>query len=188
MRKRVGQQKNGILIATTAVLWSFQANTAAAEAIFPAPSAALQDSFSTLNEAWATSPLAFNKVLFTASQATGYGQYTQRSAPAFAAGEMMHVYAEPVSFGFAETGGTYAYSLVTDFQLLTNSGQVLVEEKGFARFNGSSAAPRRELPTALSFQFDGLPSGSYLLELTYTDNVADKSAKVRLPFSVVAAE
>jgi len=188
MRKRVGQHIFVALITAAAVLCTFQVQAAELEAVYPAPSTDLQDSLSSLYDAWAASPLAFNKVLFTATQAKGYGQYTARAEPAFEPGEVMHVYAEPLSYGFAQENDTYAYNLVTDFRLLTQSGQVLVEEEGFARFNGAATAPRRELPTALSFQFDGLPSGSYLLELTYTDKVGGKSAQVQLPFTVAEVQ
>ncbi|GGB52649.1 hypothetical protein GCM10011316_25870 [Roseibium aquae] len=160
--------------------------TTGTEPSVPAPSAALQQSQAMLDSAWRSSPLAFSKAVFTTRPASGYGQYDQRPNAEFGQSEAIHVYAEPVAYGFAERDGEAAYALTADYRLLTPSGQVLAEETGFARFAGTARQPRFELETVMSFQFEGLPAGSYILELTYQDEVDAASARITLPFRTTA--
>ncbi|WP_220089891.1 hypothetical protein, partial [Pseudomonas aeruginosa] len=80
------------------------------------------------------------------------------------------------------------YSLDVSFVLLNKTGQILAEQNSFARFTGSSLSRQHQLPTSLTFQFEGLPAGTYVLKADYTDEIGGKSAAISLPFQIVAAE
>lgn len=155
---------------------------------FPSLPAELSDSFAQVDMAWTASPLAFAAAGFAEGPASGYGVYTPRSASVFASGEPMTVYLQPTGYGFEETGSGYGYKMSVSYQLLTPSGQVLAAENGFASVAGTSRSKDRQAYTSLTFKFEGLPSGNYMLETSVADAVDNKSAVVRLPFEVKAEQ
>ncbi|MHA7774292.1 hypothetical protein [Roseibium sp. M-1] len=136
------------------------------------------------DQAWASSGLAFTTATFTQGTSTGYGQYTPRGDAVFADGEALSVYAEPVGYGFKESAGGFGYALTASYKLLNASGQVLAEQDNFATFSGNGRAKQRELSAALTFQFSGLPSGSYTLETRFADENGGSQAAFTLPFTV----
>lgn len=152
-----------------------------------APSPTFLQARAAYDTAWETSGLAFETVTLTDGSSQGYGQYTPRASSAYADGETLSVYAEPVGYGFRETGDGYAYELTASYKLLNLSGQVLAEQGNFATFSGSGRSKKRELSASLNFQFSGLPAGDYKLEANFTDTVGGKQAGFTLPFSVTAA-
>ncbi|MEP0409156.1 MAG: hypothetical protein ABJH93_18500 [Roseibium sp.] len=148
----------------------------------------MTSSLAALDASWDASELAFTSATFATSNASGYGQYTARDSNRFSPAETMTVYAEPVGYGFAETAVGYRHDIDVSFRLLNTTGQVLAEQDGFARFAGETPNRKRELPTSLSFQFEGLPAGDYVLEALYTDKISDKAGTIALPFTMTAAQ
>jgi len=155
---------------------------------FPAPSEALTSSLAALDASWDSSELAFTAATFATSNASGYGQYTARDSNSFSPTETITVYAEPIGYVFAETSVGHRHDIEVGFRLLNTTGQVLAQQDGFARFAGVTPSRKRELPTSLSFQFEGLPAGDYVLEALYTDKISNKSGTVTLPFTMTAAQ
>lgn len=154
----------------------------------PAPSEALATAQSSVETAWSAAPLGFSKALFTDGPAAGFGQFSPRADTVFSSDETINVYAEPVAFGIAAEGETYSYSLSASFRLLNTTGQVLAENADFATFAHETRSARRELSTSMSFQFSGLPSGDYVLEIDMKDGIGNKDGVIALPFSVKAAK
>lgn len=154
---------------------------------FAAPAAALTEATEAATAAWEAAPLGFSKALFVTAPAGGYGQYEPRDGSKFAADETLHVYAEPVAYAISEQDGTFSYALSANFRLLNPTGQVLAESADFASFSKKTRSASRELSTSLSFQFSGLPSGTYALEVEFNDRIGGKSGTINLPFSVVEA-
>lgn len=148
------------------------------------PSDAFRAALAGYDRAWAASGLAFTRATFTDGASTGYGQYTPRDEAVFTGDEALTVYAEPVGYGFRDTGSGYAYELTASFRLLTPSGQVLAEQDNFATFSGSSRSRQRELSASLSYQFSGLPAGSYQIETRFTDEIGGTGSAFTLPFTV----
>ncbi|POF34671.1 hypothetical protein CLV41_1011129 [Roseibium marinum] len=171
------------VIATLTGILSVQAQSETGSA----PSPTFLQARAAYDTAWETSGLAFETVTLTDGSSQGYGQYTPRASSAYADGETLSVYAEPVGYGFRETGDGYAYELTASYKLLNLSGQVLAEQGNFATFSGSGRSKKRELSASLNFQFSGLPAGDYKLEANFTDTVGGKQAGFTLPFSVTAA-
>lgn len=178
--------RGAILVAAASLTFSGSAFAEAPQ--IPAPQPLLAQSLAAYAQAWEEAGLALTKALFAEAAASGYGQYSPRSSAVFADGETMTVYAEPVGYGFEDTGDGYRYALTASFRLLNPTGQVLASQDGFARFDGEARSRKRELPTSLSFQFGGLPAGDYTLETTLADEIGGKSATFSLPFSIKAAE
>ena len=174
----------GLLALGASTTFAFAETTTAPS--FPAPAEALVDAAIAATKAWEVAPLGFSKALFVAAPAGGYGQYEPRGSSEFSADETLHVYAEPVAYTIAENESSYSYALSANFRLLNTTGQVLAESADFASFAKQTRSASRELSTSLSFQFSGLPSGSYSLEVEFKDTVGGKSGMINLPFSVVA--
>ncbi|MEO9527520.1 hypothetical protein [Roseibium sp.] len=171
-----------IAVGLLAGLTGAQAQSEAAS-----PPAAFQNALDAFDQAWTASGLAFTRVTFTDSPSTGYGQYTPRGEAVFTGEDPLSVYAEPVGYGFRETGTGYDYELTASFRLLTPAGQVLAEQDNFATFSGSGRTRQRELSAALSFEFSGLPAGAYRIETRFKDEIGGTQSAFTLPFTVTGA-
>ncbi|WP_417685533.1 hypothetical protein [Roseibium sp.] len=151
----------------------------------PAPSAQFTAAQTAFDAAWTAESLSFSTATYADGEATAYGNYAPRASSQFSIGEAITIYAEPVGYSFAEDGDGYAYDLDVGFRLLNSTGQVLVEQQGFAKFSGKSRSKRRELGASLSFAFEGLPAGSYVLTADFNDKIGGKGASLSLPLTVV---
>lgn len=174
-----------LLLAATGLTTAVSAQDASSEV--PAPASELQQAYTDLDQAWSAAPLAFTTVTFATAPAAGYGKYEPRGSNSFKTGETITVYAEPVGYGFEETANGYKHDLSVGFRLANTTGQILAEEKAFASFAGETRAKVRQLPASLTFGFQGLPGGSYVLHADFTDLVGGKSATASLPFTVEGA-
>ncbi|NVK35302.1 MAG: hypothetical protein HWE23_12525 [Rhodobacteraceae bacterium] len=150
------------------------------------PDAALLSAAEAYDAAWAASKLAFAAGTFTQGSATGYGNYVKRSDAVFAKGDTLNVYLEPVGFSFAEDDSNFSYKLSVSYRLLNSIDQVLSEEDEFSVLEGTSRNKTRQVWSALSFQFEGLPAGDYVLETLMDDEIGEYRATATLPFSVKA--
>lgn len=148
------------------------------------PAAAFTTAQDAYDAAWKENGLAFVVATFTQDGGTAYGQYTPRAGSEFQGNEVMSIYAEPVGYTFTEADGLYAFDLTASYRLLNSSGQVLAEQENFAEFSGQGRSKQRELAAALSFQFSGLPAGSYELETRFKDRADGKEAGFTLPFTI----
>ncbi len=141
-----------------------------------------------MNAAWSAQDLAFTTAVFVEAAASSYGKYSPRNDSSFAASDVITVYAEPIGYDFAPSADGFRYDLEVGFRLLNTTGQVLAEQNGFASFSGEARTMRKELGTSLSFQFEGLPAGSYILSADFTDKIGEKSASLSLPLTIVSAD
>lgn len=192
MTKQASRLKLGRISISLALVFGTLALTAPASAQSPdlsapelqTPSTAFTEALSAFDSAWSANGLAISTVTFTDGASTGYGKYSPKVGAAFAPGEAITLYAEPVGYAFAETGGNYSYEVSVSYKLLNPSGQVLSEQDDFARFAGTGRSKQRQLSASLSFQFDGLPVGAYQLQATFTDQFGGQTASFARPFSI----
>ena len=159
---------------------------ARAQASVDAPSSELAASMNELDAAWAASPMGFTDARFVTEPAAGYGAFEPRDGATFEPGDAINVYAEPVGYGYRENGGVYEVELAVDFEILNNTGQVLAEQADFARVTAEARNPLREFQTSLSFRFEGLTDGDYILVTRFRDTNSEKSGEIRLPFTIEA--
>lgn len=172
----------------SAVLFPIASYSQTAAPKFPTPDATFNESLSAFSSAWKDSDLVFTAATFAEAPASGYGQYAPRKSDTFSSDDVINVYAEPVGYGYAATDNGFGYDLEASFQLLNTTGQVLASQDNFAKFSGTARSRKRELSTSLSFQFGGLPAGSYTLAALYTDKVSGKTGTVSLPFNISSDE
>lgn len=159
---------------------------ARAEASVDVPSNELSASMHQLDAAWASSPLGFTDARFVEKPAAGYGAFDPRDGATFEPGDAINVYAEPVGYGYRKQDGIFEVELAVDFEILNNTGQVLAEQADFARVTAQARNPLREFQTSLSFRFEGLTDGDYILVTRFRDANSEKSGEIRLPFTIEA--
>ncbi|WP_319772842.1 hypothetical protein [Breoghania sp.] len=184
--------RNSIALRRTATATAFMAAVLAGTAVMPVRAQELADDLAQAREAlataWSQAPLSFTTATFTTGPARGFGDYTPRADAAFAADEPINVYAEPVAFGYGDQDGLVSVALVVGFELRNTTGQILASNSDFARLTAKTRHPVREFPASLSYRFDGLTAGDYVLVTHFDDAHSDKSASFSLPFSVKAAQ
>ena len=157
-----------------------------AHAEMPTLSGELASARENLAAAWSHAALSFTVATFTDGKAEGYGRYTPKAEPVFAPNETMQVYAEPVAYGFGSVDGLVTVDLAASFELRTTSGQVLASGNEFAHLTAQARHPIREFPATLTYRFDGLSPGDYVLVTRLVDANSDKSGAFSLPFTVKA--
>lgn len=176
------------LVVGTALISSSAAFAEPSAPSFSEPGAALNDLLGSLDGAWNASDLGFTKVLFIEAPASRYGQFEPASSATFAPGAAMTVYAEPVGYGFTSQNGLHSFELSASYALKNTTGQILASQDGFATMGDAGRSKQREFQASLTFQFEGLPAGDYVLSLTLKDRSTGKSGTAELPFAIAAAE
>lgn len=179
--------RRSLLVGASVTAICLMAGAGHANATVPPPSGDLTAALAELDAAWQAAPLGFTKALFVKAPAEGYGAYEPRQGNVFAPGEAIVVYAEPVGYGYAHGDEGYRFELTVDFEILTPSGQVLASQADFAKVGSASREKLREFQASLSFRFDGLQSGEYVLLARFRDTVGAKAGELRMPFSVAPA-
>jgi len=133
---------------------------------------------------WNDVPMAIPTATYVTAPADGYGIYTARDGNAFAAGEPLLIYLEPIGFDWKQQDGLFTSLLTVDFDLTSPDGNVLAGQKGFGRFDFKSHVPNTEYMANLTLNVSGAPAGDYVLVLTVNDENGGGSAKVDMPFSI----
>ncbi|WP_208976530.1 hypothetical protein [Polycladidibacter hongkongensis] len=137
-----------------------------------------------LSAAWTAAPLHFTAATFVKAPATGYGIYDVREGNSFTDGETLHVYAEPVGYGYGKQDGLTTIDLSVDFALRNSTGQVLAEQSGFAKLHSAGHNRAHEYQSSLSFNLAGLQAGGYTLEVTFNDQNSTKNGSFSLPLEI----
>ena len=136
-------------------------------------------------EVWDAIPLTIVKALFVSARPTGFGAYQERASKSYRLGEPILVYAEPVGFGYRADGAFNWIDLTADFEIRTSTGQSLGGQEDFGDFRVRSRYRNREFHIFLSYTFNGLQPGEYVLITTLKDRVTGRSASFELPFTTV---
>lgn len=136
------------------------------------------------NSVWEAAPLGFSEALFVSGRPEGFGLYTARLKPVFAPGEPIEVYAEPFGYGFGTLADGFEIAFDADFQLLTDTGQILHAEDGFAELSMRSKRRNKEFQVFITYAFDGLRPGDYRLVTRLRDRHSAKTGQFELPFTL----
>lgn len=162
----------------------------AALALFAAPPAVAQslDALTAAEQqvatAWDATPLTFRKTLF-ATGIEAFGVYTAKDGSAFAPGEQIVVYAEPVGYGYkTNADGTFTFGFNFDLVVKTEAGEIVAGKDGFANFELVSNAQNREFLVSLTLTLNEAPAGNYVLEYLAHDIASDETATISMPFTI----
>jgi hypothetical protein len=136
-------------------------------------------------EAWAATPLTIRKAFFVAEHPQGFGQYVERSSTVFKPGEKLIAYAEPVGYGWKDTGaGEFEFGFKVDFTIIAADGKILGGQQDFADLSLKSHARNREFMVVLTLNVTGAPPGDYVIEYKLRDVSSDKTATFNMPFKI----
>jgi hypothetical protein len=145
--------------------------------------AALRSSFEAFRE---RSPLLLQNVKFVTNESASYGIYDPRASDAFAAGDVIYLYLEPVGQVLKGSGdGRNEFGFAADFSLEDAAGKVLGGQKDFASPRFASWNFNTEIALTFNFSFSGLQAGRYKIFLTVRDVHSTKSATVEKPFTMI---
>jgi hypothetical protein len=137
-----------------------------------------------INVLAANGPFLLRRAQFIAGPPQGFTNFTRRPNNVFAPGEPLIVYAEPIGMGWTSEGDLNRFLVVADFEVHSTDGKVRASQKEFARFELSSLDFIQETYTHLTIRLTGFPIGQYKLLVSYRDLVANKSARMELPFEI----
>lgn len=157
------------------------AEALAAEGKFAEAVAALDSAAVAL---WNKSPLTFRRVLWVAAPPEGFGAYNPRENNVYASGAKMIAYAEPLGFGWSETGDIFRIELVTDIVVRDKDGKELLRREKFQSLKIGSRVRNREFMATFSFTFEGIPRGEYVVDTLVRDLATGKTGTFSLPFVV----
>ena len=133
---------------------------------------------------WEQAPLTFRRVLWVAGPPDGFGAYNPRESSAYAAGDQMIVYAEPVGFGWEKAGDIYRTNLSVDLVIKSKDGEELVRQEDFQKLVIASRVRNREFMTTLTLTLTGIRPGDYIADATLRDQVTGKQGTLSLPFVI----
>jgi hypothetical protein len=157
------------------------AETLAADGKFVAAMDALDEAAAAL---WDKSPMIFRRALWVAEPPTGFGAYIPREANVFGSGSDMHLYVEPVGFGWRKSGDIWRTDLVIDVLVKTAAGEQLFQQSDFQKLQLASRVRNREFMAHVIYTLTGIPSGEYVIDTTFRDTITGKSGTFSLPFVI----
>ena len=138
-----------------------------------------------LDAAWAATPIQTRTAVLVAAPPAGFGLYEPHPTGAFAPGEPIIAYAEPVGFGYTQPApGLWQFGFDVDLLVKTADGRILGGQEGFERLALTSRTRNREFMLTLTLDLDGAPPGDYVVQYTLNDIASDKNGQLSLPFSI----
>ncbi len=142
----------------------------------------LADQFS--QAVWNAAPLAFRKTELVGSEPTAFGQDTPRADNVYGVDEEIHIYAEPVAFGWRQAGDGFETDMVADVRVSTTDGKIIAGHKAFSEFKIAAPDRNADIFLALTYVFGGLGAGDYVVTTTLHDRIGDKTAAFSIPITI----
>jgi hypothetical protein len=134
--------------------------------------------------AWLKTPLGFRTAIFVKDQARSYGLYEAADPNALSSAAPLHIYAEPIGYGWRQDGDLFVIGVAFDIVLKDKSGRTLLERKGFLQSNVQGRSRNREFFASIRLNMTGAPAGDYVVTITANDPVTGKSGSFTLPFKL----
>ena len=135
---------------------------------------------------WTAMPLTIRTVE-QVSAASGVGVYTVRADHRYKPDEKLHLYIEPVGYGFGDDGlGNTVINLAVDLTLKSENGEELGTIADLTSIKLSSRVRNRELFFNLNLSLDpsSTPPGKYLADFMVRDQNSNKTAKFSIDFEI----
>ncbi len=137
---------------------------------------------------WSAAPFDIARLDLSTEAAQRYRAYETRADAAFARGQAIHLYVEPVGMAYEYEKGRYSMRLKGDFLIEDTAGRILGGQKDFADVPYTFPVPATEVYMTVSLGTASLPPGDYVINMTFRDPLGQAQASRRVSFSVVAAE
>lgn len=157
--------------------------------ILPAPVCAradtpLDQAYAALEQAWTNCPFTLARAVLVVAPGAAYGVYEPRTTNVFQPGEPIHLYVEPICYGFQAAGDRFRFGMTADFQVLDAAGMVLGGQKDFAQFRFESQRQNREMKIDVNFELTGATPGPYVIETVFHDQGGKGAAAARVEIEV----
>jgi hypothetical protein len=134
---------------------------------------------------WEQVPLTVQKAVLVSSDPAGFGIYEQRKDNQYKSGEAVVIYTEPVGFGYGQEGDLFTINMALDYELKSSGGESLAKQDGFSSWQISSHVKNREFMGKLTYNFNGIAPGNYIIATTIRDQNADSTFSFETPFQIV---
>ena len=149
------------------------------------PAKAYEAMATAMTKVWDQIPLTIQKAVFTAADPQGFGIYDRRDNDEYKSTQEIVIYTEPAGYGFGKDGDLYTISMDLDFVLKTKEGEELGGQKSFSQWNLKSRVPNREFMGKLTYTFEGIQPGDYVITTTVRDQNSDETTTFDMPFKIV---
>lgn len=138
-----------------------------------------------ISELAARTPLFLTAGALVDAPSRGYGQYTTRPHNVYTRNQPIQAYVEPAGFDHGpQAGGLYRVSLACDYQILDSKGKIVTADRVIKEIEVVSRQANAELGVDIALPLLDLPKGDYTLEIQVRDQIANDSARVKLPFKM----
>lgn len=138
-----------------------------------------------VTDAWEKTPLTQRRAMFVSEKASLYGGYAERPSNAFAQGEKLLTYIEPVGYGWKPVeNGAYRFGITLDFAVKGADGTLLARQEAFQTFDFTSRFKNREVFINVTMSLDGIQPGRYVLVYTLRDNASAETSRFEQPFTI----
>ncbi len=133
---------------------------------------------------WDAAPLAVRKAVLVDREPTAFGGDTARAGNVYGIDEEIHIYVEPVAFGWKQAANGWETDFVADVRIADADGRIIAAHKSFAEFRVTSPQRTREVFLAMTYVFGGLGAGDYVATTTLHDRVKGGAAAFQTPISI----
>ena len=133
---------------------------------------------------WDKAPLSFRRAIWVAEKGSGFGAFNPRENAVFSAGAPMLVYAEPVGFGWRQSGDMFRTDMIADVVIKQADGKELFRQEEFQKLQLASRVRNREFMVNFTYTLSGIPKGEYTVETIIRDQVSGKKGSFTLPFTI----
>lgn len=133
---------------------------------------------------WAEAPLSFRRAVLV-DDVAGFGDFVIRAGARYRAGDAVHVYLEPVGYGWTPIGDLFRVRFAVDVEIVAEDRGVIAAEQDFALVERVGPTRSRELEVTMTMALPGLPPGRYELRLGFRDAATGKAATASVGFEVV---
>jgi hypothetical protein len=133
---------------------------------------------------WDKVEFNFIDVLFVEKPPEGYGIYEPRANHKYKSGDDMILYMELVGYKYVRDGIFFKAELKADMQVKDSNGKVLGAREDFVTLNMRSRVPAREFFGVITYNFDPIGAGDYVLTTKLKDQFGTNWVSVDKKFTI----
>ena len=123
--------------------------------------------------------------MFVTQRTDTIGDYHPRPSNAFAPGEKLITYVEPVGFDYKPVGpDTYQFGVTIDLELRTKGGKIIGGQTNFMNQNLTSHEKPKEFFLDITLNLDAAPADEYVVAYTLHDNASNRTTRIEQPFTI----
>ncbi|HRD74498.1 MAG TPA: hypothetical protein PK264_00955 [Hyphomicrobiaceae bacterium] len=131
-----------------------------------------------------TGPSGLVNIAMTERKAEGFRKFLVRTVRPYLPGETIHLYAEPMNFGWSQIAMGYRFHLSTVIEIHDANGRILHRLPIAKDITGQTTDPRN-IHITFGFKLpENARPGIYTITFIFTDPVNNRTVSVKRPFAV----